>query len=356
MTRAVSLSGRSVPFAKKAAMMVAREAGNYMRSHGKSMAKKAFKKGTKALKTYMSKGKAPKRKLNPTYNSKPRKAFKKGKTLKSRVSRLERDKNRDWSFKTLRRTDCSIIRMAVFNEGLVASFPFVVGSDFQTAMSTLKFFNPSAPATLIEANLSSAAYPQDILVKWYRKLDLVNNYIVPVMVEVWRCDVKLDTTISPQQAWINGCADNPSGSIDIDAMYVYPSDSKELNDLFRVKKVLSKKLLAGQGISTFANSKGWINFDPATFDDHANNYQRQYDGGAFLVKITGCIAHDTSVAEVGFALGGLDAILYTVTTVKYDSGGSTIRDLILDNNCDTFSNVALQSNKPVADNQAYSVS
>lgn len=328
----------------------------FKHKHGHKLPGKPMtKKYRQDYKRKYGKRKAPKKPLNPQYNSKPRKGGKKVKTLSNRVSKLEREKNKDWSFKTLRRVDCSTNKMSFNNEGFVTSNPFVTGTDLQTGMSALKFFNPSAPATLITTDLKAGTYPQDILAKWYRKVDFVNNYQVAVYLEVWRCDVKLDTTIAPQQAWINGCADNPSGALDIDDMYVYPSDSKELNDLYKVKKVFSQKLQPGQGLSTFANSKGYINFDPATFDDHANNFQRQYQGGGFLVKTTGIIAHDSIAAEVGFSRGGVDIIQYTVTTIKYDSGGASLRDVTVANNCDSFSNLPVVSNKPASDNQAFTL-
>ena len=66
-------------------------------------------------------------------------------------------------------------------------------------------------------------------------------------------------------------------------------------------------------------------------------------------------AHDSIADEQGIAQAGVDILREMVHTLKYDSGGVDINDVIIDDNSSSFTNGAVVSSKPVSDNIGYSL-
>lgn len=226
-------------------------------------------------------------------------------------------------------------------------------SNYEAVLAQLRFFNPSTPGTLTQADGATGTYMRDYLFKSiYHMCTAVNNYQVPAKVTIYSCVPKQDTNIAPITAFQNGLADvgNPAST----SPMVYLSDSDEFNDLWRIDKSITKVLQPGQTLSCVFTAKN-MRYSPATFDSHSLSYQSRFKCQAFIVRVTGVLGHDTSVAsEQGFLASGIDCTCHAKHVVEYD-GGIDLKYIYITDGSDSFTNGGVVSERPIADNIAYSV-
>lgn len=265
------------------------------------------------------------------------KASKKG--LKSRVQKIEKFVATQTSSHIQRDRDANTISCLVRK---VEHFCFGINelSTIKTACDALKFFNPSAPATLITANIEASLFAQDIQISSYQRFSLKNNYGLPAKVTIYECYIKADTTIGALSAYGNGLANIPSGlgAYAKTNPQLYVNDSAELNKLYRVKKVKTAILHPGQGCSVSMN-RPMIDYKPAVADNHTSEFQRALKYGCFMIRIEGLIAHDTTADEQLHTVAKLDYEWVKVYTVKYSSGGNDLHDIeVIDDTSASFSN------------------
>lgn len=225
-------------------------------------------------------------------------------------------------------------------------------SSFETVLGELRFFNPSAPGTLIQGSGASGTYQRSYLFKSVSgKLVAKNNYQVPCRFTVTVCSAKEDTSINPATAFQNGLVDagNPSSQ----SQRTYWTDSAEFQRLWKIEKTVRKVLEPGRMMQCSHVVRN-VMYDPAIFDSHAQAYQKKNKCWCFLIKVEGLIGHDTSADQQGMTQVGVDIVCDYTYVVEYDAG-IDLKYIVVSDGSDTFTNGAVVSSKPVSDNIGYSV-
>lgn len=227
-------------------------------------------------------------------------------------------------------------------------------SKLETAMSGLRYYDPSNPSVLLTADGAAGSFHKEFLFKRaYHKLMVRNNYQVPCNCTIYLFKVKESTNITPTTAFANGLADvgNPS----ISSSLVYPSDSQELMDLYKIEKSITKFLQPGQEMSMISSSKPF-DVDPSFNDDHSSSFQKRHQAGCFAVRISGPLGHDIlSSGQQGNLQCAADYQMDSVFEIRYAAGADIKTIVVSDNSISSFTNSGVVSNKSVSDNQAYSV-
>lgn len=227
-------------------------------------------------------------------------------------------------------------------------------TELESVLAQLRFFDIAAPATLVNASGAVGTYSREYLFKTiYSRLEFMNNYQIPCKVTIYVCCPKEDTSITPTTAFTDGLADqgNPAST----SPMVHLTDSIQFTRLWRICKRKSRVLMPGRRLTLSMSVKD-IMYDPSLVDSHALIYQPKYRSYQFVVRVEGVIAHDSAVAtEQGFAAAGGDFSVHTKYVVRYEAG-TDLKYIHINDGADTFTNGALVSEAPIADNIGYSVS
>lgn len=135
---------------------------------------------------------------------------------------------------------------------------------------------------------------------------------------------------------------------------IYPSNLAQFNDLWKIVKTKTKHLAPGASCySTY--STGGFTYDPASFDQHNLAYQTKYKAFEWLIRLEGVTGHDSAADEHARIQCGVDMYISRVTRWVYDAGAALDDIYVNDNTDQTFTNTGLVTNRPVADNQSYSL-
>lgn len=219
-------------------------------------------------------------------------------------------------------------------------------------LAQLRYYNPSAPSTLVTADGTTGTYSKSFLIKSIVvKLKLKNNYQVPCQVRTYSCIPRADTSTDPATAFTQGLADvgNPTSS----SQLVYVTDSPQYNELWKCVKSTNQVLMPGDEVDLYHKTAPF-HYDPSYADSNTDTYQPSMRAHAFLVRIDGVLGHDTTLSEQGFLQAGVDFSSDRIVQVEYQAGAD-IKYIYVTDGSSSFTNGGVVSSKPVADNQAYSV-
>lgn len=314
----------------------------------------ASKLGYSGYKSYIKNGVAPSYPSAAVYPSRRRgrrsTAIRPKRGLKKKVRELARVVNATNGTLIYRKRNTSKLLPAV-NAMAQTHLQITDMASMELVLAELRYFDPAAPGTLVQASGATGTYSRDYLFKSiYSNAQAVNNYQIPVKVTLYVVTPKQDTSIAPITAFTNGLTD--VGNPTVASQLVHLTDSEEFNDLWKIQKSISKILQPGQSCNITHSAKN-IMYSPATFDSHNLAYQRRFGVYLILARAEGVLAHDTVEDEQGFSPAGLDLSCDTKWTVEYDAG-IDIKFIVLAETADTFTTSAVMSNKPVSDNQAFS--
>lgn len=225
-------------------------------------------------------------------------------------------------------------------------------TSIELAIAQCRYFDPSNPGTLVTGSLASPTYFQNILISAKSQMIIKNNYQVPCVVTYGVAYPKKDTSITPNLARTNGLTD--VGNPDSSSTLISYRDSPQFNDLWRVKLV-NKLLKPGQQIIVKHRCKQFA-YDPSLQDSHNQTYQRNTKSSVFIYRCQGVLGHDTTVtSEQGMLPAGIDVYVSTNYYITYNSGGASIRTVVLNENASqSFTNGGVVS-QMVVDNQSYSL-
>lgn len=275
-------------------------------------------------------------------------------TLPRRLKKLEQRVEAgmgtySWRRRTSGRLLCNVAEQAYKAEN--ASQISVV----EQAIDNLPVFNPAIPGTYTFVDFTSGTQQKEVeIANTYTSLKLTNNYQVPVKCTVYLCKPKADTSFDPNTTVINGLADIGSGLSTVTPM-IAPGDSHLFKDLWKVHRTFKKVLTPGQNMYC-SNSVGSFQYDPSVTDSHALAYQNRYGGHSYLIRIEGVLGHDTSADEQANLSCGVDFVKEQRMLIKYEAGADIHYIEVADEMDQSFTNAGVVSQKPVADNQSYSVS
>lgn len=306
----------------------------------------------KAAKTVFSKPEATNAKRTVAKRRRrPAKKVSKGVSLKRQVKEMKRTLEADTGTHISRVRNLGSVKSAV-NLNNYANVDLCTISTVETVLGQLRYYNPSVPGTLTNADGAAGSFQKEFLFKSiYHKIHIRNNYQVPVHVSAYIVVPKEDTDINSTTAYTNGLAD--VGNISSFSNLSYFTDSIQVTDLFKISS--SKKILLepGETFNMIHTTKSF-QYDPSYVDNHALTYQKRFGGAMLFIQVRGEVAHDTTASEVGCSAAGVDYMVDTTYTVRY-SAGADIKYIVVTDNSSSFTNGAVLSNKPTADNQGYSV-
>lgn len=292
---------------------------------------------------------------------KQRKRYSKNKKVNDKLNKLstalvELRKSEDASLgkMTWRQENSTSIASATYNYQATDIQQANDISTIESIIANLKYFNPSAPATLITADNASGTFQRNVWLKSLTtKLTMRNNFKTDCHVKVYLCKVKDDTSLNALTAWTNGLADG-GNVLGVSARNNYPTDYSLFNDLYATKVLVNQYLSAGQSIECSHTEKD-INYDPAVVDSHADLYQKTYKNYQFLILVNGTVMHDSAnLAEIGFGKCGVDLVKKITAVVKYDAGINLSYVHVINSvNGFTTTGFGVQSLKPTSNNIAY---
>lgn len=212
------------------------------------------------------------------------------------------------------RDSCVINGQGVFDVGAFGT------SNMDVSLTKCKFFDPSNPGTLIEANAGDGTYQRNYLFKSITTSCLFrNNNQTDLKIKVYLCSAKDDTDQTPSAAYVAGVA-NGTNLTSVSSLSQYPTDYDIFNDLWKSKVVLNTTLSPGQS-ATASHTVNNVEYDPATEDTHSLEFQNEYKAYSFLVVIEGTLAHgQLSPSTVGLQSGTIDYDIKQTSIVQYQAG------------------------------------
>lgn len=228
----------------------------------------------------------------------------------------------------------------------------ITTTTLEGAMANLRYYNPSAPGTLVTADASTGTYTRQIhFDSIYNKLTLINNYQVPVHCTVYFMRPKHDTSQSPTSFYSAGVTDQViSGSTASPLLFM--SDINMVKDNWHFTKTWRKWLRPGQMMVCGQATKSF-DYDPSNVDTHNLSFQAKYGGQTFIVRCEGVPMHDTTADENTTGQGEVDYVAEKTFRMSYDAGVN-LNDISYTNNSSTtFTNAGVTS-QVVVDNQSYS--
>jgi len=312
----------------------------------KRLASKAVDTGVRAYQSRKSKAKAvPK----PTSRAK---VVKVQKSLTKKVKELKiiSDSNMGTQITRVRATGTT---QSAAGAMALVSLSLNDTAKLESAIATLQYYDPSTPATLLEAAGATGTFQKEFYFKRsYSRLTLRNNYQVPVNLKVYICTPKDDTNLTCQVAFTQGLADmgNPTNTSPL----VHLTDSIQFNDLYTIVKSKSELLEPGEGMVCNHAGKPF-QYDPSFVDSHALSFQKKYMSVQYVIRVEGVIGHDSVDTGDHNILGaGVDWIADRTYEIRY-AAGADLHNITIADGADTFANVGLISNKPLADNQSFSL-
>lgn len=225
-------------------------------------------------------------------------------------------------------------------------------SDYEAALVDLKYYDPSAPATLISGDFTAGTYSKEVCFRTIHGTALYkNNFLVPVDITVYLCEPRGDTSINPSSAWLDGIQDSPSNASSVEDLNQFASDYDTFTKLWKITKVIDQRLSAGQSCQASHTIKD-VDYSPAYGDVHSLEYQsKNLNSAAFMCVIKGVLGHVGINPCISAA--GIDIQFNSKYEVDYDAGCS-INYTLLSTNAVYTATTGLVSMAPIADNQSYS--
>lgn len=274
------------------------------------------------------------------------------KGIKKQVRELRRLANSDMGVHVhrFRRTDHLT---TVNNEQAHKQETACASTKIENVLAELLYYDPSNPSILIKSDGSTGTYHRDyFFTKVTSRIVCRNNYQVPVRLSLFSCVPKADTSINPNTAFVNGLVD--VGDVPGNSPLAYLHDSQLFNDLWRIRA--SKKIVLQPGQQCVMNwTSKPFQYDPSLLDSHNFSYQPVFQAMAWQIFINGVIGHDSvDILAQATLAAGIDYMVDSIFTVKYPAGVD-LRQMSIDDGSATFTNLALVTNKPVAENQSFSL-
>lgn len=272
---------------------------------------------------------------------------KKAKSVKSRLAKVERKVSGMMSKMVFRVYDAQNFT-SLQNAINWNTFYMNDAGSIETVLAQLKYYDPSAPGTLITAPGATGSYERKFTFTSTCTVDSRNNCQVPVELRVYWVRCMADTSISPE-ANLDNCLTD-SCNLTKESPIVFPSDAVGSSQLWKVDKCKIFHLKPG-GTCSVTLSCGKTTYDPSEYDNNPLAYQKGWKSSALLFRLRGEISHDnTTTTNVGYIGAVLDTVKRTTYTVDYNAGGPKMVYTHAVSNLDTMAAIPLMTVCPVADN------
>lgn len=238
--------------------------------------------------------------------------------LPAKVLRLQKKMRNNEGVLTYRNRSLNSLISSGVNTCTYAGYWGAWNALTELALAEMRFFNPAAPATFIQASIATGTNYKQSLVQYFTKFVACNNYAIPCKIRVYLVIPKKDTSLPPELAITNGFLD--IGGISNTDPLSYPTDSILFKDLWKIEKSVSKVLQPGECIKMTHSSKNF-EYDPSFVDAHGLIFQAKLGAHVYLVKLEGVVGHDTVITtEHATSQSGIDVRIDQTIKVTYDAG------------------------------------
>lgn len=239
-----------------------------------------------------------------TSSRKKRRRTRTKKSLKSRISALEKTKPK---LATLmyRNIDASVVT-ALANQAGYAVVSGITAALLESATTSVKYIDRNTTPAPDVINLNDQTYAHDMdFRKLYHKIEMRNNNEVTIHVDIYNFVVKDASDSNPLEIM-----QSQSGSYNVSSVetqiQLYPGHFPEVSNFFTLVKHDKAVLAPGDEFSMTWSRNRRI-YDPKEKDSNADTYQK---GDQFyLIRVRGGMSHDqTTTTSVGTANCQLDVI------------------------------------------------
>lgn len=229
----------------------------------------------------------------------------------------------------------------------------VTVNDLDTNLQYLQYYDIDNPGVFKVVDGRTGTQHKEFLYSTLgTSIELINNYGAPIKLTLYLMEPKVDTSLAPPATFTNGLIDigNPSAT----SVLVYPTDSKQLGDIWKICRTIKKTVMPGQSINESYFQKD-IMYDPSFVDTHASTYQKRFGSHTWCVRLQGVDGHDSALPQYGSLVGALDWVLVRKLVVKYQAG-TDLYVLKVTDGSDTFTNSGRVSIRPTTQHVTYSAS
>lgn len=283
--------------------------------------------------------------------------FSKTKKLSKQVKEIKKSLKSDQGRQTIRQRDI-LQAGANTNQVVFTGGGSVRTTDLEAVMSSLRYYNPAVPGTLTTADASTGTYTRQVHFESITTACKVrNNYQIPCNVKLYLCTPKQDTNITPESFYSSAVTDQTIGPLAVTSPMLWMSDMDLVRNNWNLKLMKSKLLQPGQELSA-SKSFPCFDYDPSNTDTHSLAFQKKYRASRWIIWLQGPLGHDISAAQVSDLRCQVDAEFIRKFVITYDAGVNVNDYRVIDNASSSFTNnggLGVVANKPVSDNQSYSV-
>lgn len=225
-------------------------------------------------------------------------------------------------------------------------------SNMETYGGNLRYFDSTSGA-MESVGVGTGTYSRDFNYKYvFSKIEVANNYQVPVKVKVYVCSVKGQTANDP--VTLLGAGDQVLTGADITDPLVYLTELETVTQQWNVDCVIDKYLHPSQ-VATASHSVKDIKYDPAHADSESATYQSTFKSFVWVIRVEGPLGHDTVADQQTTLQAGVDYQYSMIAKIEYEAGANVNDIYTVDSRDATFTNAGVVSSKPVSDNISYSV-
>lgn len=249
------------------------------------------------------------------------------KRMKASIKRLEKASCCDLSTARYYTNTTPVNNVSAIGEtGYTQIDNFAIG-EVEDMVSALRFFDPSAPATLVTANTTLGNYNRDISIKGMEStLVLSTELTFPVEVEVYCCHPKAPLMSSPYDSVTSGLT--AQGCSVHTSPLVYPQMSDTFRENWRVSKVVKKTLLPGTVLEVTISDKKEFSFNTQSIISGGDHSQPRIHTSWFLIRYVGRLARGPlDIDPVTIYRSKIVSYVKRKAIIQYDAGGVKLNDL-----------------------------
>lgn len=245
------------------------------------------------------------------------------KQLSKKVSKISKQMKSNTATYKKKLRDYSTLRISNAGEAAYFSNAFNSTAIIESAIDSVKYFDPATPGTLINVDLTAPTFQNQVrITSSYSNMIAKNNYVVPVKCTMYVFKVRKDTSIGVTTSMSNSLSDMSNGTIA--SPLIYPSDCHDTMDLWKID-VSKSAILAPGEVMSLSKSYPSFSYDVSLTDSHSLSYQTAYHGSMLIVRIEGVVGHG-STSGINQLIGGVDIQYDRHHTVEYP-GGADIKYL-----------------------------
>lgn len=208
-------------------------------------------------------------------------------------------------------------------------------ASLEQAMSYLRYYDANTPGTLLINVAGNGLYSREFQIKnIHSSIRVRNNYRYPAQVRIYSCTPKVDTDNKPYTYFTQGVADSSSTGYAAADLEAYPTDFKQVNDMWHLKCVFNGTLESGR-TCTASHDTGPFKYNPAVTDTHSLVYQKKFGGHLFFLRVSGDIGHTTITSgvedEQEAGACEVEVLEKRRYDIEYDAGGAKLNDYSIAN-------------------------